>query len=612
MRPGACLKREGMRVLRLVPLIVFLTLLSSCGIPSPDNALGGGPGVPLAPGLAPQPAPPKVQQVEADAASQSEATQAPLDEPAASPTPTTPPPPAWVQTVQPAALLSGTSASAQQFSMLPPFSYLQVIGRQGDFLYVVNPKTGGSAYVDAHKVGPSGPPPPFQPFWVESFRPTPLWSGPAAAAAAFGELPPWHFFHVVEPPNGARLHVTVDRTSDVAWIDAVTVGPAGAPTAPAPGFTDVADGGRLDQQLPGWPRLLAQQTQSQLLRPGVVLSNVDLLTEIGSLHLHQLQVDLTSHGISASSVVAHNSVVSTGETVSSMADRTGAIAGINGDYFAIHDSGIPLNLTIQNGNLIRSGNDWAVFGVTKNNQVDIGKYAWRGVLSVLGNPTLWFPIEGVNLPLVDGRVVAVTESMGSPLAASNATLAYLSPVPGTSNRYLVRRVLEGQSSVPPVSGNTVMLAGEGVGATWLAQYAPKATQLQLDYRSVPNWRELQTAVGGGPILVKNGAPFQDGDAPASFEANVPYPVSGAGVSRDGRTLWLVVVDGHEGYPAFGLTRSQFAWYFQTIGAWQAMAFDSGGSATLVARLRGQRSATVVNAPSDGQERSVADGLFIYG
>jgi len=37
----------------------------------------------------------------------------------------------------------------------------------------------------------------------------------------------------------------------------------------------------------------------------------------------------------------------------------------------------------------------------------------------------------------------------------------------------------------------------------------------------------------------------------------------------------------------------------------------GGSATLVARVLGDAAASVQGAPSDGEERRVADGFFVY-
>ncbi len=370
---------------------------------------------------------------------------------------------------------------------------------------------------------------------------------------------------------------------------------------------EVPSGGRIGP-LPGWPTIKAQTTHVEELRPGVTLSSLELLIWPNVLRIYQLDADLSAPGVSLSSVLAHNSVVSTGETVSSMANRTGALAGINGDYFAIHTSGVPLNWTVQNGNLIRSGNHWAVFAFTDNGEANIGKYTWQGSLKVL-NSGMTFPIEALNLPLMDHKVIAVNQSMGSVLAAKNATLVYLDPV---KDSYVVRSVEPGHDSVPPVNGDTVVLAGEGVAATWLSLYVPLGARIQLNYTSHPDWRDLQTAIGGGPILVKNGLPYQDPEAPAAFETNRPYPVSGVGISQDGRRLSLVVADGHEGRPYQGLTRPQFSWYFQTIGAWNAMAFDSGGSAQMAVRHPGQPFAGIVNHPSDGKERPVADGLFIYG
>ncbi|HUZ78796.1 MAG TPA: phosphodiester glycosidase family protein [Chloroflexota bacterium] len=387
----------------------------------------------------------------------------------------------------------------------------------------------------------------------------------------------------------------------------VIVTPAAAVNIPA--------GGRIGQ-LPGWPRIEAQATQSRQIRPGLVLSSVQLLTTSGLLRVHQLTVDLTAPGISVGSVLAHDSVVSTGETVSSMANRTGALAGINADYFAIHASGVPFNLTVQNGNLIRSGNQWAVFAMTNASQPEIGKFSWHGSVQVEGaSSNLVFPLAAVNLPLMDQAVVAINQSMGSVLGAHNATVSHLAPVSsgdGSSDAYRVTAVQAHQASVPPVRGSGLLLAGEGVAATWLAQYAPVGSLVRVDYTSHPSWQHLKTAVGGGPILVRNGLPYRDPQAPAAFETYRPYPVSGAGISRDGRLLTLVTVDGHEGWPYQGLTRPQFAWYFQTIGAWNAMAFDSGGSAELAVRFPGQLGAEAVNSPSDGRERPVADGLFIYG
>jgi N-acetylmuramoyl-L-alanine amidase len=139
------------------------------------------------------------------------------------------PPENWVQTFLPAPLLSGPDPNAQQFTLLPPFSYLKVLGQAKDYLYVLNPQTNGPGYVPAAKVGPSGPPPSFQPFWVKNFTATGVWSAPTGGTQ-FGTAPRWSAFQVLKPQDGPRLFVRVLATGNVAYVDAKDVGPVGPPS----------------------------------------------------------------------------------------------------------------------------------------------------------------------------------------------------------------------------------------------------------------------------------------------------------------------------------------------------------------------------------------------
>ncbi len=146
----------------------------------------------------------------------------------AGPPPGQEPPSVWVQTFLPAPLMSGPDPNSQQFTVLTPFFYLKVLSQIRNYLYVVNPATNGPGYVDASKVGPSGPPPSFEPFWVENFASTGVWSGPDGGVR-FGTAPRWNFFQVVKPQDGARLFVRVAATGNVAYVDATDVGPSGPP-----------------------------------------------------------------------------------------------------------------------------------------------------------------------------------------------------------------------------------------------------------------------------------------------------------------------------------------------------------------------------------------------
>ncbi|HVA33523.1 MAG TPA: phosphodiester glycosidase family protein, partial [Candidatus Baltobacteraceae bacterium] len=121
---------------------------------------------------------------------------------------------------------------------------------------------------------------------------------------------------------------------------------------------------------------------------------------------------------------------------------------------------------------------------------------------------------------------------------------------------------------------------------------------------------LMQAIGGGPLILHNGAWNYDPDGPNGGEFNKRIPCTGAAIAPDGR-LFLLEVDGREPSTSVGLTRPQFAALMRAFGATEGMAFDGGGSSTMAVRLLGDPTTSVVNDPSDGKERRVADGLFVY-
>ncbi|MGH7746672.1 MAG: phosphodiester glycosidase family protein, partial [Candidatus Dormibacteria bacterium] len=135
-------------------------------------------------------------------------------------------------------------------------------------------------------------------------------------------------------------------------------------------------------------------------------------------------------------------------------------------------------------------------------------------------------------------------------------------------------------------------------------------QVTVALASDPPLDELQAAIGGGPQLVRDGAVASDANAPAPLADVHPYPLAGAATLPSGELL-LLAVDGRDRTRSIGLTRPQLAALMLALGARDGIGLDSGGSATLVARDLGEAEPSVQNVPSDGRERRVADGLFVY-
>jgi exopolysaccharide biosynthesis protein len=113
------------------------------------------------------------------------------------------------------------------------------------------------------------------------------------------------------------------------------------------------------------------------------------------------------------------------------------------------------------------------------------------------------------------------------------------------------------------------------------------------------------AVGGFRLLLKNGQNVATHD--------IRHPRTAAGISKDGRVLYLVVLDGRQKSYSEGATTAETAEWMTSFGAWEALNLDGGGS-TALAISDGHGGAKILNRPIHlglpGTERVVANHLGI--
>lgn len=393
-----------------------------------------------------------------------------------------------------------------------------------------------------------------------------------------------------------------------------------------------AAGQGLAQVPPAWPPVLASTGFTVPVASGIFYSHFALTTESGPLDIHHLRIDLANPSVRLGIGLARDRLISEDETVSSMVLRSGAIAGVNGDYFDIRDSGAPINILVRDGVLLRSPWRFVALAIAKDGTARVARFRWTGTLAIPETGET-HPLDGYNSGIAQDGIIAISDIRGygapppdpgtrqtvvelSP--ANDSTLTLVKPDPATppapageSNRYFVKQVWPQQAFYAPFPKTELILLGRGPGADWLSRRLTAGQQVQVNLTTDPDWRDLQGAIGGGPVLVQDGHIVDDPDAPAPREQDRRHPVIAIGIARDGRRLTLVEVDGRQPNFSIGLTRRELASYMHWLGAYQAMAFDSGGSATVVARLPGQPVPTVVNSPSDGRERPVANALLVY-
>lgn len=133
----------------------------------------------------------------------------------------------------------------------------------------------------------------------------------------------------------------------------------------------------------------------------------------------------------------------------------------------------------------------------------------------------------------------------------------------------------------------------------------------LDEASAP--MEAVAGVGASPsdavpgtLLVADGTNL---GTSARVDPLVRHPRTAAGVSADGRTLWLVAIDGRQPDWSVGMTLPELADLMIELGADDAINLDGGGSTSFWYRPDG-KSPPLVNRPSDGAFRPVANHLGV--
>ncbi|HEX5275955.1 MAG TPA: phosphodiester glycosidase family protein [Candidatus Rubrimentiphilum sp.] len=353
-----------------------------------------------------------------------------------------------------------------------------------------------------------------------------------------------------------------------------------------------------------FPLILTDAVTIAEIAPGVAYGDYEMLTADGPLSIHVVAIDLTEPTVRVGTVLAQDHIVSQGEPVSSMAQRSRAVAGINGDYFDINQTNAPLNILVQDGRLERMpSHRWAV-AIDANKAPRFAEFTLAPVAQI---GTAMVPIATINDWPPGGRTILTMPEFGALRPAPNVTELQLQPVTGDPPfaTYRVTGIADNSVTQPP---GYYLSIGPAEYGTFPLPNTGDAISI------VPNagatLAGVQTAIGGGPLLVQNGRPYADPDGPSGGEFASHIPASGVAATTDGRLLFFQI-DGRQPDLSIGVLQTQLAALMIAFGANTGMQFDGGGSSAIVARLPGSAAAGLVNSPSDGHERSVADGLFVY-
>ena len=347
------------------------------------------------------------------------------------------------------------------------------------------------------------------------------------------------------------------------------------------------------------------------LMPGVTYERGVQFTPHGPVALHVVFGPRPT-GLYALKPVLSNETVEGRERVTSMQRRTAASAtsvGVNADMFT-WTTGRPSGIFLRDGVLASAPNSGrSSVGVTEDGTLDVRKVEFFGTWRGLGQRR---PLTAFNqAPGANGITLYTTAWGRSTPRQSGVVEAVLAPFPAANpNTDLRAQVIEvrggGGGGIPP---DGAVLAARGTAAQRLIDEAPLGEFVTTRLIFRPSWGEIVSAVGGGPVIVRDRGPVFRSFETFGAEQLLPRnPRTAVGQLADGRIL-LVVTDGRQPGYSVGMTNFELAQTMVRLGAVRASALDAGGSSTLA--FEGE----LLSRPSDtGGERSVASALMLqyYG
>jgi hypothetical protein len=326
--------------------------------------------------------------------------------------------------------------------------------------------------------------------------------------------------------------------------------------------------------------------------PGVTYRQWDQLDARGPIRAYLLTIDPGTPGLTID--YASSKRVSTTETVRDMIARDRAIAGINGDFYDIGDTGAALGLGVdlQRGLVHGRKFGWNRAFYLRKGVPEIGTLAVRAKL--VQEP--WMRIKHLNSPTVfDGEIGAYDYRWG-PTAGYRVVDGQHEDV----REVVIRKNVVVSNERTLSAGEKIrgtVLVGRGAGAHALGVLKPgDRARITWQVRHRPD-----VAISGNKVLLLRGVRRVVDDREL-------HPRTAIGIDHESGRVLMLVVDGRQSFSR-GYTMVELANLMQSLGADDALNLDGGGSSTLLS-YGPDGVVGVRNSPSDGFERRVANGLEI--
>lgn len=353
--------------------------------------------------------------------------------------------------------------------------------------------------------------------------------------------------------------------------------------------------------------------EEETLTKGVTYESRESFSEDGWVKTDILKVDLTEPNVKLK-VMTSPDGSSRLSTVKTMAEKTGAKAAVNADFFNFPaSSGADTNMlgmVFEDGEIISTPakDNLASFAITEDNEVIFDYFTFSGQL-IAENTSLCeystCDLYQINkLPVTGGAVTMITSAWGSDVFVPVDCYALIAEG-DFENGYKMTNLSWGGEEVAVPSPGAVFIANYTVNGFLNENFAVGDT-VRVEYSVTPDVGAIKEASGGNSVILKDGEIF-----PFTSEVKGYAQRTALGVDRDYSTLYIVTCDGREG-DCPGFTQTQMAQFMLSLGCDDAINLDGGGSTTMVAQNRFTSGLDVKNDVSSLRSVATALGVFSEG
>lgn len=293
------------------------------------------------------------------------------------------------------------------------------------------------------------------------------------------------------------------------------------------------------------------------------------------------------------------------------------IVGINGDYFS-YKTGIPMGQSVIDGEIItkEEGGQHAV-AFNRDGTGFIGYLELE--TKITKNDGTYINLENINkwrqpdMP----DVYLLTDRFGSSTQTSNnGWYVIVSPVDeteslsiGGSQKLRIDEKFEYDGDIAIPDGKYVITVDSVTGNEAAVNFVKNleigeeitvSAEAANDKEKWANAEHVISSVGGR--LVENGV------AGSNFETGAA-PRTAIGIKENGNIVFYVLDGRQPGY-SYGAQLKTLANRMVELGCIDALNMDGGGSTSLMGYFPGDENPTLINSPSDGTLRKVANFIFL--